>query len=165
MCIRDSFSSLPIVELLVLFLAAAAIWIFLLRYSLASYLLADRPDDGASAAIRRSVELMDGWKWEMFKLEFSFLGWYLLQLLLSGLPLVLGLYQAGFFPMLLSGTPQELYLTYVLTAGSLPVLLASQLLTLPLQLWFAPYLSVTRARFYEFRLQAQQASAPPLPPL
>lgn len=159
------FSSLPIVELLVLFLAAAAIWIFLLRYSLASYLLADRPDDGASAAIRRSVELMDGWKWEMFKLEFSFLGWYLLQLLLSGLPLVLGLYQAGFFPMLLSGTPQELYLTYVLTAGSLPVLLASQLLTLPLQLWFTPYLSVTRARFYEFRLQAQQASAPPLPPL
>lgn len=159
------FAPLPIVEMLVLLAAAAAIWIFLLRYSLASYLLADRPDDGAGAAIRRSVELMQGWKWEMFKLEFSFLGWYLLQLLLSGLPLVLGLYQAGFFPMLLTGTPQELYFTYVLTANSLPVLLGSQLLTLPLLLWFSPYLSVSRARFYELRLQAQQASAAPLPPL
>ena len=158
-------SLLPVAELAALLVILAAIWIFLLRYALSSYLLADRPDDGASAAIRRSVELMRGWKWELFKLEFSFVGWYLAVVLLSGIPLVLGLYQAGFFPLLLSGTPQELYSVYVQTTNSIPVLLFSQLLPLPLMLWFLPYHSVTLARFYDFRLQAQQDAVPPLPPL
>ena len=59
------------------------IWVLMLRYSLAPYLLADHPDDGASAAVRRSTELMRGWTWELFKLEFSFLGWMAVNFVLS----------------------------------------------------------------------------------
>ena len=33
---------------------------------MAPYLLADYPDDGAGAAVRRSVEMMRGRKWELF---------------------------------------------------------------------------------------------------
>ena len=33
------------------------------------------PDDGPAAPIFRSAALMRGWKWDLFKLELSFLGW------------------------------------------------------------------------------------------
>ena len=155
----------PLAQILILLVLVVAIWIFLLRYALASFLLADHPDDGAGAAVRRSVELMRGWKWALFKLEFSFLGWYLLAALLSGLPLVLGLYQSGFFSLLLSENTQTVVAAYLMISNSLPIVLASQLLTLPLLLWFSPYHAVTLACFYDLRLQAQAQASPLLPPL
>lgn len=60
-----------------------ALYAISLRYALAPYLLADRPDDGFSIPILRSVELMRGWKMELFKLELSFIGWELINLALS----------------------------------------------------------------------------------
>ena len=47
------------------------------RYRLASYVLADAPQTGINAAIRRSKEIMKGRKMELFSLEVSFVGWYL----------------------------------------------------------------------------------------
>ena len=41
---------------------------------MAPYLLLDRPELGPGAAVRDSVVLMKGWKWELFKLDLSFLG-------------------------------------------------------------------------------------------
>ena len=57
------------------------------RYAMAPYILAEEPDIGASEAIERSKELMNGNKWRLFCLEISFIGWYLLSIVTLGLGL------------------------------------------------------------------------------
>ncbi len=47
-------------------------------YQLAPFVLADAPDVGINAAIRRSCEVMNGRRMELFSLEVSFIGWSLL---------------------------------------------------------------------------------------
>ena len=49
-------------------------------YALAPYIVYDHPGIGAAAALRKSVDMMDGNKWRLFCLIFSFIGWYLLAL-------------------------------------------------------------------------------------
>jgi len=49
-----------------------------LRYSLAFYLMIDHPEMTGLVAIRRSKAMMHGYKWKLFRLQFSFIGWYLL---------------------------------------------------------------------------------------
>jgi DNA-directed RNA polymerase subunit RPC12/RpoP len=49
------------------------------RYRLATYVMADQPETGVNAAIRRSKEIMKGRKMELFSLELSFIGWRLLE--------------------------------------------------------------------------------------
>lgn len=56
-----------------------------LRYALAPYILAENPDLSASDAIERSKELMNGHKWRLFCLKFSFIGWALLAALTGGI--------------------------------------------------------------------------------
>lgn len=136
-----------------------------LRYALAPYLLADRPDDGASAAVRRSAELMRGWKWELFKLELSFLGWAALRWLLTAGAMAWTIWYSGLLQTAPSLAPAELAASLYLVANSLVAFSLSTLLTLPLELWLTPYQEVTRAGFYDLRLRAQQEQAPPLPPL
>ena len=48
------------------------------RYRLATYVMADAPETGINAALRRSAQVMKGRKIELFSLEFSFMGWRLL---------------------------------------------------------------------------------------
>lgn len=184
---------MPVASAPAFLLLFLAVWVIMLRYSLARFLLADRPDDGAGAAVRRSVELMRGWTWELFKLEFSFMGWVLLSLALSAAATALVLWQNGFFqllaafpagqlPELISGYSLwinglelgglaidlqrvELYTLYAsVTNGPLTALL-SNLFTLPLFLWLTPYRSVTLAGFYEARLRTERERIPPMPPL
>lgn len=155
------FSS-PLLMAAALLLLYAAVWAILLRYALAPYLLADRPDDGGGAAVRRSVELMRNWKWQLFRLEFSFFGWELLALALSGAVLSYFLWRAGFFPLLLHGSLEQTYELYLSVSGSPLPLLLSNLAVLPLALWLLPYRAVSRAGFYEHRMQYQRSSAPPL---
>jgi|LAHS01.1.fsa_nt_gb uncharacterized membrane protein len=50
-------------------------------YRMVPYILADNPKLGADNAITLSRKMMDGNKFELFVLELSFLGWYLLGLL------------------------------------------------------------------------------------
>lgn len=171
-------------------LVYAGVWAVMLRYSMAPYLLADRPDDGSTAAIHRSTVLMHGWKWELFKLEFSFLGWYVLQFLLSLLVLAAFLVASGFLqdlfalgltavPDLLAGyelwmngiSPEVLelpqaYLDLIyqfdgIYAGTWTSLV-TELVVLPVFLWLTPYLAVTEAEFYEARLRLQLENAPQL---
>ena len=47
-------------------------------YALAPYIVYDHPGIGAAAALRKSVDMMDGNKWRLFCLAFSFIGWNLL---------------------------------------------------------------------------------------
>lgn len=75
------------------------------RYSMALYILLDHPEYGVMDCIRESKRITQGYKWELFILDLSFLGWALL----AGLPV----------------------------AGWL------------VQLWFTPYISLTRILYYE----------------
>lgn len=53
-------------------------------YKMVPYILADNPNLGADNAITLSRQMMDGSKFNLFMLELSFLGWYLLGLLALG---------------------------------------------------------------------------------
>jgi uncharacterized membrane protein len=53
-------------------------------YRMVPYILADNPSIGASRAIELSNEMTQGEKWEMFVLDLSFIGWYLVGLLALG---------------------------------------------------------------------------------
>ena len=48
------------------------------RYSFAPYILLDCPDKGVLQCIRESKELTKGYKWQLFVLDLSFIGWELL---------------------------------------------------------------------------------------
>lgn len=136
----------------------------ILRYALAPYLLADHPDDGPSAAIRRSVSLMWGWKWELFKLDLSFLNWQIPISLLSLAGLAACLWYFDFFLLPLPATLEEAMTTgvYFAAVSSHPLtVLVITLIPLPLSLKFLPYREVTLAGFYDARLQAP--SGPDLP--
>lgn len=54
-------------------------------YSMAPYILADKPELTGGEAIRMSKELMKGKKWNLFCLEFSYIGWIFLCILTMGI--------------------------------------------------------------------------------
>lgn len=56
-----------------------------LSYSMAPYILTENPSMGVSEAIERSKEMMDGNKWRLFCLAFSFIGWAILSALTFGI--------------------------------------------------------------------------------
>ena len=150
---------LPPVLLVLLFYGAVfgiTLWISY-RYALAPFLLMDRPEAGAIAPVRESVAMMQGWKWEYFKLDFSFFGWYLLNVLLS-----LGVELAFILPAVLELLQATEVDPAILINGlELPwtAALLSTLIQVPLSLWLDPYVSIARAGFYQARVQ--QAAAPP----
>ena len=130
------------------------------RYAMAPYLLIDHPEQGAGAAVRESVAMMQGWKWEFCKLDLSFLGWHLVNALLSlavtlafALPMLPSLLEAGIDPTQLLSI-QSLALPWIAT-------LLSSLIQLPLSLWLEPYQAVTFAGFYQARVM-QSTQAPPV---
>ena len=55
----------------------------LLRYVLSPFCLADHPDGGSLEAVRRSRALLYARRGEVFKLVLSFLGWSILNSVLS----------------------------------------------------------------------------------
>ena len=56
-----------------------------LSYSQARFVIAENPDITATEAIERSKEMMEGHKMELFVLQLSFFGWYILVALTLGL--------------------------------------------------------------------------------
>lgn len=54
-------------------------------YSMGYFILADRPDLSGNQARKRSMYLMKGHKRQLFCLDLSFIGWYLLSLLTLGI--------------------------------------------------------------------------------
>lgn len=55
------------------------------RYAMTPYILYENPGMSASDAIKESKQLMDGNKWRLFCLNFSFIGWDLLGILSLGI--------------------------------------------------------------------------------
>lgn len=56
-----------------------------LSYSMTPYILTDNPDIGYQRALKLSMAMTHGQKWEMFVLTLSFIGWDLLAVLTFGL--------------------------------------------------------------------------------
>lgn len=54
-------------------------------YAMTSYILAEHPEITASEAIDASKEMMDGNRWRLFCLHFSFIGWSILASLTLGI--------------------------------------------------------------------------------
>lgn len=57
-------------------------------YSMAPYILAENPNMTVFEALDESQAMMEGYKWDLFKLGFSFIGWFLLSLLTLGVLLI-----------------------------------------------------------------------------
>ena len=152
-------AALVVYMMLLTSLVVAAMAVFMLRYELCYYLLADHPELGGAVAIHRSVELMKGWKWEFFKLDLSFLGWHILSVLLEflglGLVLVLGPADLG---SLLTGEPFTIFEQLVLLVRQPLYVLIMNLFCLPVRLWLIPYSSVTKAGFYDARVRLAEST-------
>ena len=56
-------------------------------YSMTPYIIADEPEIDFMEAIRKSQEMMRGHKFRLFKLQLSFIGWFLLGALAFGIGL------------------------------------------------------------------------------
>ena len=56
-----------------------------LSYSMSYFILLDNPGMSANDARKKSMEMMDGNKWRLFCLEFSYIGWFLLSALTLGI--------------------------------------------------------------------------------
>lgn len=76
---------LPLLSVLALLLCLAPLIIFAYAYSMASYVLADNPQLGPVAALKKSYAMMRGNKWRLFCLEISFIGWAFLAVLTCGI--------------------------------------------------------------------------------
>lgn len=59
-----------------------------LMFSQASFILKDDPQISSGDAMKRSMEMMDGHKMELFMLWLSFAGWFILALLTCGIGLL-----------------------------------------------------------------------------
>lgn len=63
-----------------------------LSYAMTPYILGDCPNVKAKDALKISMRMMDGHKWELFVLQLSFVGWMLLTVVTFGL---LGVFYTG----------------------------------------------------------------------
>ncbi len=54
-------------------------------YAMVPYILYENPSLSAKQAVSMSETMMDGWKWELFKFELSFMGWNILAAFTCGI--------------------------------------------------------------------------------
>ena len=76
-----------------------------LEYSMGYYILADNPGMDGNEARIQSMKLMKGHRWELFCLEFSFIGWHILSALTFG---ILSIYVAPYRELSLYHFYQEI---------------------------------------------------------
>ena len=57
-------------------------------YGVVRYILADNPQIGYDRALKLSMEMTHGYKWDMFVLDLSFIGWFLLGAIPCGLGII-----------------------------------------------------------------------------
>lgn len=135
------------------------VYIIRLRYALAPYLLMDHADRWrVSNVVTESVQMMRGWKMELFKLDLSFLGWYVLEwglaVVIQGIflmPSLIGVIQGG----------GDLNTVLTLSAGTTAGSVVSALVCIPVELWLTPYQGLSRTGFYD----ARKSLLPPAPPV
>lgn len=110
------------------------------RYYMTPFILCENPKMKAREAIKESKKLMKGNKWRLFCLEFSFLGWYALAILVMYVALLV-----AFVPMFNMSLDTNLYLSLGILGVSLLVIIAWIVaMTIGLQ----PYVIASIAVFY-----------------
>lgn len=152
--------SVPALTAILIVIAYIALVVFMvviaLRYSMARFTLAENPDEGASAAIRRSVQIMKGNKGKLFVLELSFIGWGLLSALIVLAVFGVGILISGvdWFVTMISSVGENPMDAYNLTTelvGQLSIwTIVAEVVCLPLTLWLTAYQQTTFARFYNY---------------
>lgn len=128
------------------FVVAFVAWLSrILRYSMATYCLADEPEMGASWALRRSRWMMAGQVRQYIFLRLSFLGLYFLNMLVvtavEGVVIAL----LGGPHLLLGADPEALE---IIGAGVV-MTLALTLASWPVDLWLRPYVTVSECKFFD----------------
>lgn len=86
--------------------------VYAYRVTLFPLLLAENPEMGVRESFKRSAEIMRGHKWQLFCLDLSFIGWFILGLLCAGIGLLWVMpYQqtarSHFYIDMLKGTDEE----------------------------------------------------------
>lgn len=146
------------------FLAIAGWTAFLynriLLYSMAFYLLLDHPEWTALKCLNESKTMMQGRRWSLFTLKFSFAGWYLLIAVII-YAIIFALVFFSILFLFVAFGYAELYAisTFLMFGGFLAALLCSA----PLLLWLTPYVSLATAGFYDCAAGIVPASAPDVP--
>lgn len=155
--LMESVPVLGVILIVVGYIAlVVAVFAVVLRYAMANFALVENPDDGASAAIRRSVQIMRGNKGKLFVLELSFVGWNLLVALIALVIMVIGFVVSGTSWMiesaLLTGEDMwEVYNVIESLTGQLTIwTLLAEIVCLPLTLWLTVYMQTSLARFYNY---------------
>ena len=123
----------PVVGVLLMVAAMVVMFVLMIRkmysYRLSTYVMADVPESGINAAIRRSTEVMKGRRMELFGLELSFIGWRLvlsigqtLLLVLFGnvLGLTLGMFASFVLQMYVYMAEAAFYQEYAIGPVSFP---------------------------------------------
>ena len=87
-----------------------------LAYSMTPYILLDQPQVGARDALKLSMEMTRGHKWEIFKMYLSFIGWGILTVLTFGLVAVF--YAGPYAYLTAAGYYYELKALYGREGGS-----------------------------------------------
>ena len=136
--------------------------IIVLRYSLSYYVLADYPDLGPAVALAHSVRLTRGWIWELFKLHLSFAGWYILSAVLSTVGIAVGMLAGGDLSALTAVNPGDIMGSLSAVEITFTASVLANLISLPVTLYFTPYLEVTLAQFYDARIRLGDNMADPM---
>lgn len=155
--VMEAVTAVGVILLVAAYIALIVVVVAItLRYSMAQFALAENPDDGASAAIRRSVQMMRGNKGKFFVLELSFIGWGLLSVLIVLAVMGVGVLVTGvdwFVNMFASvdGNPMEIYELTMEMVGHLSIwTIIAEVVCLPLTLWLTAYQQTAFARFYNY---------------
>lgn len=135
----------PLVSVGVFVLALGVYISRILRYAMSTYCLIDEPGMGASWALRRSRQMMEGHVKDYFLLMLSFFGWYLLGMLIVTVveSLVITLMGGLYFIMEMDMGALELI------RNSAAMTVALTLASWPLDLWLMPYVALTECKFYD----------------
>ena len=153
--LAESVPALAVVLVVVVYIAmVVAIVAISLRYAMANFALAEDPESGAMNAIRRSIQMMRGFKGKLFILQLSFLGWQLLVgliiLVVLGVGLLLG--GASWLMQTIASIGNDPMGTYNLTMQLMSELsvwvILAEVLAMPLNLWLITYQQTAFARFY-----------------
>ena len=113
------------------------------RYSFAMLNLCENPELGVMEALNLSKRQTNGYKWQLFVLQLSFIGWSLLVL---GIFLIYELLIAALLPDSFLGIMFGSLLLSVLAAG--------------VGVYLTPYLNLSICRFYQLAT-APQVNEPP----
>ena len=134
----------PWVVVAVVFMAAFAAWLSrVLRYAMAVYCLADEPELGASWALRRSRQMMEGRVKDYVILLLSFIGWFVaISIIVAMVESVLLVAAGALYQFAAPQAGQAMGL-------GLFVSILPALASWPLDLWLKPYVTMTECNFYE----------------